>query len=52
MAPLHLLGHGDSNEVQHDSFGHMMHLALVLESHGANGILNDTIAFVGSRRSK
>ena len=36
MAPLHLLGHIDQNEVKHDSL-HLIPFAPVLVSHGANG---------------
>ena len=43
------LGQDDSNEVQ---LGHVMPLALVPPSHGADDIINDTIAFLMSKWSK
>ena len=39
MAPLHLLGHNNQNEVKHD-LAHVMPLAPVLASHGTDGIEN------------
>ena len=36
MAPLHSEGKNNQNEVQHDLFGHVMPLALVLASHNVN----------------
>ena len=38
IAPLQSLGQDDSNEVQHDIFGHMMILALASASFDANGV--------------
>ena len=37
-AQVHLLVQDDNNEVQHDSFGHMVILALVLALHDGTGI--------------
>ena len=45
MIPLHLLGQDNPNDVQHDLFGDMMPLA----SCDADGIINHTIVFIGSR---
>ena len=38
MAPLHSLGQDDSNEVQHDIFGHVRPLELVLALQKDTGI--------------
>ena len=51
MAPLHLLGHNDQNEVKCDSV-HVMPLASVLTSHGASSIENDIILFLTSKQLK
>ena len=47
MAPLHYLHQGDWNEVKNDSFGYAMPLAPMSASPDADGIVNDTIAFLG-----
>ena len=52
IAPLHSLGQDNQNEVQHDIFGHVMPLALVLASCDANGIVNSTSAFLRARQLK
>ena len=49
MAPLHSLGQDNSNEVQHDLFGHVTLLVLASASCIANSIVNDTIESLGSR---
>ena len=49
MAPLNFLGQDNQNEMQHDFFGHMMLLALALMSHGADGVINGSVAFLRSR---
>ena len=45
MAQLHFLAQDRQNEMQHDLFGHVMLLVLVLVSHYVYGIVNDTIVF-------
>ena len=40
IAPLYLLGHDDSNNVQNNSFGQVMPLMLVSVSHDANSVIN------------
>ena len=45
MAPLHLLGHNDQNEVKHDFFSHMMPWVPALLPGDANCIINGTIFF-------
>ena len=52
LAQMDLLVQDDQNEVQHDFFGHLVPLALVLVSHNVKGIINGTIAFLRSRWSK
>ena len=47
MVPLHYIGQNDQSQVLHDIFGQVMPLA----SNHANGIMNDTIAFLRSRQS-
>ena len=50
MTPLHLFC--EDNQVQHDIFGLVMPLELLLISHDAKGIVNDTNAFTRARRLK
>ena len=47
MVPFHLFAQDDQKEMQHDSFVHVMTLAL--SSYDASGITNGTKAFVLSR---
>ena len=49
IIPLHSLGQDNQNEVQHDSFGNVMPLALVLLLHNANDIINSSTEFLLSR---
>ena len=46
MVQLYLLAQDGQNEVQNDLFGHVMPMAPVLASHGANGIVSGTIIFI------
>ena len=52
LESLPFLGQYDRNVVQHDFSCHVMPLAVVLVSHDAVSILNDTITFFRSRQSK
>ena len=47
MAPLHLLGQDNQNEMQHDIFGHMMPLALALASSDTYSVTKGIIVFPG-----
>ena len=52
MAKLLLLAKDNQNEVQHDFFGDVMPLPLVLAPCQASDIKNVTIAFLTLRQSK
>ena len=50
VVPLNSLDQDDQNMVQNNYFAHVPPLALVLVSHDANSIINDTTVFVRSRQ--
>ena len=52
MAPFELIDHNDKNEGQHEFFGHVMPLALILASYDAISIVKGTTAFHNSRQLK
>ena len=52
MAPLHLLGQDNQDEVQHDCFGHVMPLISTSILCDVYGIVNGITAFLRSRQSK
>ena len=45
-ASLHSLGEHDQNEVPHGLFDYVISLALALVSGNADGVINDSIAFL------
>ena len=52
IAPLHFFSQDNQNEVQHNSFGHVMLLINVSRSDHTNTAINGTIPLVRSRWSK
>ena len=52
ITPLHWLGQGGWNEVQHNFFGHVMPFALMLASHDGISIVKETTTFFTSRPLK
>ena len=48
IVSLHSLGQDNRNEFQHDLFGHVMPLTLVLASSDVDGVINGIVAFLSS----